>query len=162
MLIVSGCRRRKVKWRIKLSLSNYDINNISIKTKRKVVLCDLDMPSSPLYILWSKNGIAPKNSCRKINTNLKATTYYFAVASVLIVLFTFNLAPNGVNAAAVVRSSSNEVDEAGAFDLGQGHERSKRAVVTPLGKRLTTNLVAELGKRPRHLYSFGIGKFHCF
>ena len=123
------------------------------------------MPSSPLYILWSKNGIAPKNCCRKINTNLKATTYYFAVASVLIVLFTFNLAPNGVNAAAVVRSSSNGVDEAGgelaeAFDLGggEGHERSKRAVVTPLGKRLTTNLVAELGKRPRHLYSFGIGK----
>merc|ERR1712141_43637 len=48
----------------------------------------------------------------------------------------------------------------GVADLQNvGHQqRQKRAAVTPLGKRLTTKLVAELGTRPRHLYSFGIGK----
>merc|ERR1712038_636752 len=30
--------------------------------------------------------------------------------------------------------------------------------VSPPGKRITSNLVAELGKRPRELFSFGIGK----
>jgi hypothetical protein len=36
--------------------------------------------------------------------------------------------------------------------------RLKRNVDSPLGKRLTSNLVAELGKRPREMYSFGIGE----
>jgi len=36
--------------------------------------------------------------------------------------------------------------------------RSAGANGTPLGKRITSNLIAELGKRPRELYSFGIGK----
>ena len=30
---------------------------------------------------------------------------------------------------------------------------------SPLGKRITNHLVAELGKRPREMYSFGIGEF---
>jgi len=38
------------------------------------------------------------------------------------------------------------------------HERLRRSILTPLGKRITSSLVAELGKRPRELYSFGIGK----
>ena len=36
--------------------------------------------------------------------------------------------------------------------------------VSPPGKRITSNLVAELGKRPRELFSFGIGETnqqHC-
>ena len=36
-------------------------------------------------------------------------------------------------------------------------ERLKRSF-SSYGKRLTPSLVAELGKRPKELYSFGIGK----
>ena len=32
------------------------------------------------------------------------------------------------------------------------------AIATPLGKRITS-MVAELGKRPKELYSFGIGEY---
>ena len=38
-------------------------------------------------------------------------------------------------------------------------ERLKRSF-SSYGKRLTPSLVAELGKRPKELYSFGIGKRH--
>ena len=115
----------------------------------------------PLYIVWSKHGIAPK--C-KINAGFKITSTTLAVASILIVLFAINLAPNGVNAASAIIPKLVEndglVDEIdGSVGLEDfGHERYRRAAVTPLGKRLTTKLVAELGTRPRHLYSFGIGK----
>jgi len=44
-------------------------------------------------------------------------------------------------------------------DKDDSLDRQRRsASMTPLGKRITSNLVAELGKRPRDLYSFGIGK----
>ena len=33
------------------------------------------------------------------------------------------------------------------------------AVLSPLGKRITSSLVAELGKRPKDMYSFGIGAY---
>ena len=44
-----------------------------------------------------------------------------------------------------------------AVDEG-GLDRQRRSASTPLGKRITSNLIAELGKRPRELYSFGIGE----
>merc|ERR1719384_1243529 len=69
-------------------------------------------------------------------------------------LFACCLSPIDGVQAANGRVESNE-DVADLQNLG---ERQKRAAVTPLGKRLTTKLVAELGTRPRHLYSFGIGK----
>merc|ERR1719384_1123463 len=69
-------------------------------------------------------------------------------------LFACCLSPIDGLQAANGRVESNE-DVADLQNLG---ERQKRAAVTPLGKRLTTKLVAELGTRPRHLYSFGIGK----
>merc|ERR1719384_2367951 len=69
-------------------------------------------------------------------------------------LFACCLSPIDGLQAANGRVESNE-DVADLQNLGQ---RQKRAAVTPLGKRLTTKLVAELGTRPRHLYSFGIGK----
>lgn len=115
----------------------------------------------PFYIVWSKHGIAPK--C-KINAGFKITSTTFAVASILIVLFALNIAPNGVNATSSTIPRVADID--GLVDEIDGplgiedvrHERHRRAAVTPLGKRLTTKLVAELGTRPRHLYSFGIGK----
>ena len=42
-------------------------------------------------------------------------------------------------------------------DREHGLDRHRRSILTPLGKRITSSLVAELGKRPRELYSFGIG-----
>jgi len=57
----------------------------------------------------------------------------------------------GSNAAVIAESSQDGATE--------GLDRQRRsAAMTPLGKRITSNLVAELGKRPRELYSFGIGK----
>ena len=50
-----------------------------------------------------------------------------------------------------------EVADSGA-DEDRG-PRARRAVfTTPLGKRITSTMVAELGKRPQELYSFGIGE----
>ena len=113
-----------------------------------VVLCELDMPL-PLTILGSKYGTATKQTSNGFKINLP----FFVTASVLIVLFSCCLSSiNGVQAAEV-RVERNDV--ADLQNLGQ---RQKRAAVTPLGKRLTTKLVAELGTRPRHLYSFGIGQ----
>ena len=103
----------------------------------------------PLDIVWSKNGTA--TNCKN-NVNFKITKTTFVIASVLIVFFACCLSPIGVSAASV------DVEHDDSIDLqGLGHERQRRAAVTPLGKRLTTKLVAELGTRPRHLYSFGIG-----
>ena len=118
-----------------------------------VILCDLDMPL-PLDIVWSKNGTATKY---KNNVTFRITKTTFVISSVLIVFFVCCLSPIGVKAASVDDVEND--DTIGLHDLG--HERQKRAAVTPLGKRLTTKLVAELGTRPRHLYSFGIGKWNC-
>lgn len=41
--------------------------------------------------------------------------------------------------------------------LGQ-HSRQRRSISSSFGKRITSSLVAELGKRPKEMYSFGIGK----
>merc|ERR1712141_550177 len=90
-----------------------------------------------------------------MGNGFKINLPFFVTASVLIFLSACCLSPiNGVEAADG-RVESNDV-----ADLQNvGHQqRQKRAAVTPLGKRLTTKLVAELGTRPRHLYSFGIGK----
>ena len=114
-----------------------------------VVLCELDMPL-PLTILGSKYGTATKQTLNGFKINLPL----LVTASVLIVLFSSCLSPIDGAQAAVSRVESNE-DVADLQNLGQ---RQKRAAVTPLGKRLTTKLVAELGTRPRHLYSFGIGQ----
>ena len=54
----------------------------------------------------------------------------------MIMLWEFNLA-NGVGGDASQARLKRDVD---------------------LGKRITSNLVAELGKRPREMYSFGIGE----
>merc|ERR1711963_596193 len=45
-------------------------------------------------------------------------------------------------------------------DDSQGHPRSRRSpgLGTNFGKRITSSLVAELGKRPKEMFSFGIGK----
>merc|ERR1711997_273150 len=40
----------------------------------------------------------------------------------------------------------------------QGHPRLRRSLGTNFGKRITSSLVAELGKRPKEMFSFGIGK----
>ena len=114
-----------------------------------VVLCELDMPL-PLTILGSKYGTATT----KISNGFKINSQFFVAASVLIFLFACCLSPIDGVQAANGRVESNE-DVADLQNLGQ---RQKRAAVTPLGKRLTTKLVAELGTRPRHLYSFGIGQ----
>lgn len=126
-------------------------NNFDSSVLRSVCvrLCDLDMPL-PLDIVWSKNGTATK--CKN-NVSFKITKTTFVIASVLIVFFVCCLSPIGVSADSV--DDEND-DTMGLQDLG--HERQRRAAITPLGKRLTTKLVAELGTRPRHLYSFGIGK----
>jgi hypothetical protein len=105
----------------------------------------------PLTILGSKYGTATTKTSNGFKINLP----FFVTASVLIFLSACCLSPiNGVEAADG-RVESNDV-----ADLQNvGHQqRQKRAAVTPLGKRLTTKLVAELGTRPRHLYSFGIGQ----
>ena len=47
-----------------------------------------------------------------------------------------------------------------AEDTSSVRHRRSLPGETP-GKRITSNLVAELGKRPRELYSFGIGRFLC-
>ena len=110
----------------------------------------------PLYIVWSKDGIAPQ--CKN-NAGLKIATTTCAVLIICLI----NLAPTGVNATSgtiprveVVEPLKETEDYIGIEDAG--HDRHRRAAVTPLGKRLTTKLVQELGTRPRHLYSFGIGK----
>ena len=36
--------------------------------------------------------------------------------------------------------------------------RSRRSATANFGKRITSSLVAELGKRPKDMYAFGIGK----
>ena len=41
---------------------------------------------------------------------------------------------------------------------GENHLRLRRSLGTNLGKRITSSLVAELGKRPKEMFSFGIGK----
>lgn len=47
---------------------------------------------------------------------------------------------------------------ASVLSAAEANERLRRsALSTPLGKRITS-MVAELGKRPKELYSFGIGK----
>jgi len=45
-------------------------------------------------------------------------------------------------------------------DDSQGHPRLRRSpgLGTNFGKRITSSLVAELGKRPKEMFSFGIGK----
>merc|ERR1739838_121613 len=40
----------------------------------------------------------------------------------------------------------------------QGHPRLRRSLGSNFGKRITSSLVAELGKRPKEMFSFGIGK----
>merc|ERR1712129_536872 len=40
----------------------------------------------------------------------------------------------------------------------QGHPRLRRSLGSNFGKRITWALVAELGKRPKEMFSFGIGK----
>ena len=104
----------------------------------------------PLTILGSKYGTATTKTSNGFKINLP----FFVTASVLIFLFACCLSPIDGVQAADGRVESNE-DVADLQNLGQRH---KRAAVTPLGKRLTTKLVAELGTRPRHLYSFGIGQ----
>jgi len=42
--------------------------------------------------------------------------------------------------------------------MGEEIFRQKRSTGDTPGKRITSNLVTELGKRPRELFSFGIGK----
>ena len=105
----------------------------------------------PLDSVWPKNGTATK---LKNNAGYKITTVTTLVTvSVLVVFFACCLSPIGVNA------TNLEDDHEGNIGLGEfDHGRQKRAAVTHEGKRLTTKLVAELGTRPRHLYSFGIGE----
>jgi len=105
----------------------------------------------PLESVWPKHGTATK---LKNNAGYKITTVTTLVtASFLVVFFACCLSPSGVSA------TSLDVDHEGNLDLGEfDHERAKREIKTHEGKRLTTKLVAELGTRPRHLYSFGIGK----
>ena len=112
--------------------------------------CDLDM-LLPLDSAWPKNGTATK---LKNNAGYKVTTVTTIVTvSTFVVFFACCLSPTGVNA------TSLDVDHEGNIELGEfDHERAKREIKTHEGKRLTTKLVAELGTRPRHLYSFGIGK----
>ena len=56
----------------------------------------------------------------------------------------------------------DEMTHDAAVDDEGGLDRQRRSASTPLGKRITSNLIAELGKRPRELYSFGIGEcVHC-
>jgi len=43
-------------------------------------------------------------------------------------------------------------------DGGGHHLRLRRSLGSNLGKRITSSLVAELGKRPKEMFSFGIGK----
>jgi len=62
----------------------------------------------------------------------------------------------GRHAATAVIIGSEDTGEDGGHSL-ERHRRSPDAI-THAGKRITSNLVAELGKRPRELYSFGIGK----
>ena len=52
-------------------------------------------------------------------------------------------------------ASNQNVDVHGKEEGDEDHQKIWRS--TPLGKRITSRLVAELGKRPRDLYSFGIG-----
>ena len=105
----------------------------------------------PLDSAWPKNGTATK---LKNNAGYKVTTVTTIVTvSTFVVFFACCLSPTGVNA------TSLDVDHEGNIELGEfDHERAKREIKTHEGKRLTTKLVAELGTRPRHLYSFGIGK----
>ncbi len=41
------------------------------------------------------------------------------------------------------------------LDAAEQHHRPRRSL---FGKRITSSLVAELGKRPKDMYSFGIGE----
>ena len=107
----------------------------------------------PLNLAWSNNGTAKKTG-QKLISGFKIAPTTFVIASFIIVLFVCCLSPIGANA------TDAEAENEGTVILQEaGHARHRRAAVTPLGKRLTTKLVAELGTRPRHLYSFGIGKF---
>jgi len=106
----------------------------------------------PLNLAWSNNGTAKKTG-QKLISGFKIAPTTFVIASFIIVLFVCCLSPIGANA------TDAEAENEGTVILQEaGHARHRRAAVTPLGKRLTTKLVAELGTRPRHLYSFGIGK----
>ncbi len=64
----------------------------------------------------------------------------------------------------VAAVSGHDGAHAAADEVVPAHVRQKRAALrTPLGKRITSTLVAELGKRPKELYSFGIGEIDfCF
>ena len=57
------------------------------------------------------------------------------------------------------RAAAGEVEVAEgnpvSLDLENDHARERRSL---FGKRITSSLVAELGKRPKDMYSFGIGK----
>ena len=55
-----------------------------------------------------------------------------------------------------VRSSSEVADGMTSSD---GRVRRSTSLQTPLGKRITSTLVEQLGKRPKELYSFGIGEY---
>ena len=58
-----------------------------------------------------------------------------------------------------VRSTSEVTGEQDATVRARRSASSGSAAFrTPLGKRITSNLVQELGKRPKDLYSFGIGE----
>ena len=105
------------------------------------------------YPVRSNNESAYK--CNHINISLRNTS--FVLASVLVILCGLNAATDGVGAVAVASSGGDVVHL--LDDIDQENEGPKRAVVTPLGKRLTSNLVSKLGNRPKHLYSFGIGKY---
>ena len=61
----------------------------------------------------------------------------------LVTLFTLLSLPNCLG--------TNSEDEA---------TRLRRSANANFGKRITSSLVAELGKRPKDMYAFGIGKIY--